>query len=323
MIKEILPNLYQIEVPLPNNPLKALNSYIFKTPDRNLIIDTGMNREECSTVVFSAYQELGVELEKTDFFITHMHADHSGLVATLASATSRVYCSRTDADVILSTESWDNILVGAGVHGFPEQELQSALTKHPGYKYAAKGPVNFSIVREGDEIAIGDYAFRCIETPGHTKGHMCLYETVKKILISGDHVLGDITPNISLFMVEEGNPLREYLQSLDKVDRLEIELVLPGHRKTITNCSARIDELKQHHLARAAEVMAILEKGSANAYTVASQMSWDINCPTWEQFPTPQKWFATGEAIAHLKYLEDEGKVIKTLKNKIYVFSLN
>ena len=323
MLKETLPNLYKIEVPLPNNPLKALNSYIFKTPDRNLIIDTGMNREECSRVIFSAYKQLGIELDKTDFFITHMHADHSGLVARLATETSRVFCSSIDAAVILATDSWDNVLKGACLHGFPEHELQTALARHPGYKYASRGQIEFTIVREGDEIGIGDYVFRCVETPGHTKGHMCLYEPAKKLLISGDHILGDITPNISLFIDAEGNPLQEYLQSLDKIDRLDIELVLPGHRSTITNCRKRIVELKQHHLARAGEVMAILEKGSANAYTVASQMSWEIDCPTWEQFPTPQKWFATGEAIAHLKYLEDEGRVQKVLKDQVFVYTIS
>ena len=322
MLSEILPNMYKIEVPLPKNPLKALNSYVIKGPERHLIIDTGMNREECSRVMFEALRELNVDLEKTDFYITHMHADHSGLVATLAAEASRVYCSGPDAAIISSTESWDHILKGACVHGFPEMELQMALEKHPGYKYASRGHINFSLVKDGDPITIGDYHFRCVETPGHTKGHMCLYEQEKKILVSGDHILGDITPNISLFLSEEGNPLQEYLESLDKVYRLDIDIVLPGHRNILKNHRERIDQLKHHHLERAEEILSILEKGSANAYKIASKMSWDIDCSSWEQFPTPQKWFATGEAIAHLKYLEGEGRVIREIKNGINVFSL-
>ncbi|MFZ5642871.1 MAG: MBL fold metallo-hydrolase [Bacillota bacterium] len=322
MAEKILPNLYRIEIPLPKNPLKAINSYLIKASDRNLVIDTGMNREECSSVMLSALKELDVDLHNTDFFITHMHADHSGLVAALATVDSKVYCSRPDADVILYTDSWEDVLKGACAHGFPEIELRTALEKHPGYKYASRGHIEFSIVKDGDSIAIGDYIFRCVGTPGHTKGHMCLYDRDKKILVSGDHVLGDITPNISMFMTEEGNPLQEYLESLDKVYRLDVELVLPGHRNIFKDHRERISELKKHHRDRADEMLSILDKGSADAYTIASKMKWDIDCPTWDQFPTPQKWFATGEAIAHLKYLEDEGKVKREVRDRINIFSV-
>ncbi|HBV99132.1 MAG: beta-lactamase [Peptococcaceae bacterium BICA1-7] len=321
MIARVLPNLYRIEVPLPGNPLKALNSYVIKGPGRNLVIDTGMNREECSSVMFSDLKELQVELEETDFFITHMHADHSGLVGTLASPASRVFCSRPDADIIVSTDSWNGVLKGACLNGFPEGELQIALKKHPGYKYAHRGYIEFTTVRDGDSIDIGDYHFRCVETPGHTRGHMCLYDREKKIFVSGDHVLDDITPNISMFVSDEGNPLQDYLASLDKVCRLDIELVLPGHRSLIKDLRKRVEQLKQHHVERAEEILSILAKGEAHAYVVASKMSWDIDCPTWEQFPTPQKWFATGEAIAHLRYLEGEGRVKREIKNNINVFS--
>jgi glyoxylase-like metal-dependent hydrolase (beta-lactamase superfamily II) len=323
LFTKILPDLYKIEVPLPRNPLRALNSYVIKGPARNLVIDTGMNREECAVVMFSALKELAVDLQKTDFFITHMHADHAGLVAALAGDEAKVYCSRQDAEVILNFDAWEDVLAGAGDHGFPREELRTALQKHPGYKYSPRGPINFSTVKDGDVIAVGDYNFRCVATPGHTGGHMCLYDPDKKILVSGDHVLDDITPNISMFTSQEGNPLQDYLASLDKVCRLEIEVTLPGHRNIIKNLRQRVDQLKQHHVERADEILSILEKGGADGYTVASQMRWDIDCPTWEQFPTPQKWFATGEAIAHLRYLEGEGRVKRERKGDVYVFSIS
>ena len=83
MIEEILANLYKIEIPLPESPLKALNSYVIKNSERNLIIDTGWNQEECMNAMQTGLKELGVDLRKTDFFITHLHADHLGLVSTL------------------------------------------------------------------------------------------------------------------------------------------------------------------------------------------------------------------------------------------------
>jgi len=179
-------------------------------------------------------------------------------------------------------------------------------------------------LKEDDILTIGDFKFQCIETPGHTRGHMCLYEPHKKVFLSGDHILCDITPNIQLW-IDEWNPLKEYLASLDKVYGLDIELVLPGHRSIFTNWRERIEELKNHHQERAEEILSILEKGSQDAFQIASEMRWDISCnyDSFDFFPTMQKWFATGEAIAHLKYLEEKGAVRRQLLNHKILYSLN
>jgi glyoxylase-like metal-dependent hydrolase (beta-lactamase superfamily II) len=98
----------------------------------------------------------------------------------------------------------------ARLNGFPENELQRVLHSHPGFKFRSKGYPPFHVLKGGDKIIIGDNSFRCIETPGHTKGHMCLYEPDKKIFIAGDHILNDITPTIQLWAFD-WNPLKEYL----------------------------------------------------------------------------------------------------------------
>lgn len=321
MIEQILPNLYRIEVPLPRNPLQAVNCYVIKAKGQSLIIDTGMNRKECMDVMSAGLKELNVDLKKADFFITHLHADHLGLVSSLATDTSTIYFNEADAAIINSTDYWQKAVNLARINGFPEDELERAIKNHPGYKYSSRGQLDFHILKEGDTISIGDYLFECIETPGHTKGHMCLYEPSKKLFIAGDHILIDITPNISLWSNEE-NPLNEYLASLDKVYNLDVKLVLPGHRGTFNNHKQRIQELKHHHQTRANEVLSILRKGNQNAFQVASQMSWDMPYESWELFPIPQKWFATGEAIAHLKYLEEKGKIRREIKKQKIVFSL-
>ena len=321
MIEEILPNLYRIEVPLPRSPLQATNSYIIKGQGRNLIIDTGWNHEKSRGVLSSGLKELDVDSKKTDFFVTHLHADHLGLVSVLATDTSTVYFNKPDADVINLSSNWDRNFNFAGIHGFPEDENKKAMENHPGRKYTSIGRPDFHIVQEGDTVSIGDYSFRCIETPGHTRGHLCLYEPDKKIFMSGDHILIDITPNISLWSDDE-DPLAEYLNSLGKVYDLDVELVLPGHRSIFKNHKERIQELKHHHRARADEVLSILKKGNNNAYQVASQMSWDIDYKSWELFPPQQKWFAFGEAMAHLKYLEEKGEVQQQRQGQGIVFAL-
>jgi glyoxylase-like metal-dependent hydrolase (beta-lactamase superfamily II) len=267
-------------------------------------------------------RELGVDIRKTDFFITHLHADHFGLISDLITDTSKIYFNQPDADRFKSGFRWDDFVNFARLNGVPENELQAIRQSHPGLKFRAKEGLAFHILREGDAISIGNYVFKCVETPGHTWGHMCLYEPNKKIFIAGDHILNDITPNIQLWS-DEWDPLKEYLASLEKVYKLDIELVLPGHRGIFKNCRERIQELKHHHQKRLEEIISILEKGKKNTFQVASQMSWDIICDSWDLFPVSQKWFATGEAIAHLKYLKEKGMIRKEIRRQKILFSLD
>ena len=321
MIEEILANLYRIEIPLPKNPLKSLNSYVIRNTGRNLIVDTGWDQKECMDAMQAGLRALGVDLRKTDFFITHLHADHLGLLSRLATETSTIYFNQPEAERIKSVNRWNDFVDFARMNGFPEDELQAALHSHPGYKYGLKGDLPFRIVKEGDRISIGHYLFKCVETPGHTKGHICLYEPNKKIFAAGDHILDDITPTIQLWS-DDWDPLKEYLESLAKVYKLDIELVLPGHRGIIRNCKERIRELKDHHEKRLEEIVSILRKGSQNAFEVASQMSWDVIYEAWDTFPVSQKWFATGEAIAHLKYIEEKREIRKEMRDQKIVYSL-
>jgi glyoxylase-like metal-dependent hydrolase (beta-lactamase superfamily II) len=326
MIEEILAHLYKIEIPLPNSPLKAINSYLVKGSGRNLIIDTGMNREECKRVMQAALEKLGADLGKTDFFITHFHVDHLGLVSSLKADNATVYLGRPDAERfkrIMAGSLWTDMIDFTRMNGFPEVEIQGIFDNHPANRYGFKGDLSFRSLEDGDTLSVGSYRFKCVATPGHTKGHMCLHELDKKIFIAGDHILSDITPNISLRSDAE-NPLKEYLASLDKVKRLnKIGLVLPGHGKPLKNYKERIDELKDHHEERAEEAISILKKGSKNAYEIASEMKWDIGCDSWDHWPVLQKWFAIGEAIAHLKYLEEKGILRKTIQDRKMIFFLN
>jgi glyoxylase-like metal-dependent hydrolase (beta-lactamase superfamily II) len=322
MVEELLPNLFRIEIPLPKSPLKYLNSYVIKDSTRNMIIDTGLNRKECLEAMEAGLREIDVDLKNTDFFITHLHADHFGLVAELVTEGAKIYFNRPDTEIIEAKGSWETMLNYAGLNGFPREVLQTALKNHPGYKFGSEWIPELSILSDDDTIDIGDYTFQCVETPGHTRGHTCLYESARKVLLSGDHILIDITPNIQCW-TDDDNPLAKYLTSLDKVYDLDVDLVLPGHRRLFKDHRKRINELKDHHRRRADEVLSILDSGPRHAFQVASKMTWDITYESWEAFPLMQKWFATGEAIAHLRYIEDLGHVSRTIESGITLFSLN
>jgi glyoxylase-like metal-dependent hydrolase (beta-lactamase superfamily II) len=276
--------------------------------------------------MFSTLKRLNVDLGKTDFFITHLHADHLGLVAKLATDTSTVYFNQKEASVINADSvekerRWQKLDAVYIWNGFPEDELRKSMENHPGRQYSLKAHLDFCILKEGDTIRAGEYSFRCIETPGHSPGHMCLYEPNKKILVAGDHILPDITPNIT-FWLEMEDSLREYLASLEKVYALDVDLVLPGHRNIWNDHKKRINELLAHHQARLKEVLSALEDGEKTTFQIAPYLTWDINYSSWELFPAAQKWFAVGETLAHLKYLEEQGMVRReTQENKI-LFSL-
>lgn len=322
---EVAPELFRIEVPLPENPLKAVNSYVVRGKDRNLVIDTGMRRDECERALMAGLQELDIDLSRTDFFITHLHADHLGLVTRLATDTSTVYMGEVEAGLVAGLQDsgsfWGRVAEFARTGGIPEEAIQEAMKEHPGIKHSPPKYPEFTIVDEGYPVCAGDYRFKCVFTPGHTPGHFCLYEPDRKFFVSGDHVLNDITPNITAWF-GEANPLEEYLASLDKVAAFDVELVLPGHRGVFRDLQGRIAELKNHHEVRTEEVLAILATGSKTVYEVASEMTWSIVADGWDDFPIMQKWFATGEAGTHLRYLEEHGAIQVEARDDAYVFSV-
>ncbi|HEX7550551.1 MAG TPA: MBL fold metallo-hydrolase [Candidatus Methylomirabilis sp.] len=306
MVTEVFDDIYRMEIPLPRNPLRTINSYLVRGQDRWLMIDTGMNRPECLEVMRASLQALSVDLDRTDFFVTHCHSDHIGLVSELKTGTSKVFLNPVDAAVILNPDLWAEMAVEARTHGFPDPD--TAVEKHPGRRYLFSGHPEFTYLRERDTLPIGKYAFRCVETPGHTPGHMCLYDPEARILFSGDHILDTITPNITGWCCG-GDPLGEFLDSLNKIAAYDVRMILPGHRNLIPDHLRRIGEIKEHHRVRMQEVTDILAGEEQTAYQVASRMTWNIDCARWEDFPVPQKWFATGEALAHLLHLERTGRI--------------
>lgn len=313
MIDEVLPHIYRIEVPLPQNPLKSLNSYALLSPTRNILIDTGLNRPECSAALFSGMAELGLDFSNTDLVLTHMHADHVGLSGLFESHGSRIFCSFIDGRLaynLYGQKNWANLASLTKPHGFPQSDVEKVMQSLPGRKYPPDCFRRYVPLVEGDKLEIGEYELHCIATPGHTPGNLCLYEPTKKFLFSSDHILGDITPNISQWNLND-TFLATYLDSLNKISHYEVNLVLPGHRSLFTNCRERIQELSSHHAARNQEILAALPAEQAlTAYQIASRISWNVHSPDWERFPAAQKWFATGETLAHLCYLRDEGTIV-------------
>lgn len=321
-MENVYPNIYRIQIPLPNNPLKATNSYFIRGHDRNLLVDNGFNCPESRDAMLAARQELGFQMETTDLFITHLHSDHSGLTSYLATPDTTVWMSAADAGVVgagRNSSHWQMFRDFLHISGLLASGVEDTVEKHPGYQHAGDIFDRFTLVEDGDPIQVGSYCFHCLQTKGHTPGHMCLYEPRHRLLLSGDHILGKITPNITLWNMEN-DVLGEYLESLDKVASLKVDLVLPGHRYILTDCRGRIEALKAHHERRLEDVLRILGRERMNGVQVASRMKWDLSYRDWKDFPWGQKLFATGEAMSHLYHLVKKGVLTMSLTDGVVFY---
>lgn len=322
MIKKVYENIYMFELALPNNPLKAINIYVIKDGHRGLVIDTGFNMKECREGLLNAFEEMKLDISNLDLFITHHHADHSGLADMFQEAGSKVYAGEIDGRLVndlTDSKYWTK---------FEEQKIVLDLVRdnvvfeeHPAYEYCTKDIIDFDYVSEGRGIQVGEYFFEVIDIPGHTPGHVGLYERKHKLFFGGDHILDKITPNIAFWGFEE-NILGTYLNSLAKIYEYEIDYLFPSHRNVIRDHHRRINELMGHHKERLNEIVKILEGREFTARDVAAQMSWRIRAKSWEDFPIPQKWFAAGEAMSHLEHLYWVGKASRDIKDEKMYYKL-
>ena len=145
-------------------------------------------------------------------------------------------------------------------------------------------------------LEAGGRRLTCLPAPGHTPGQLCFWDEADGILFTGDHVLFDISPNITPWNGME-DALGCYLDSLRAVRELPARLALPGHRRPGA-LAPRVDALLEHHARRLDELTAILRaRPGSTAYEAAAHMTWNIRSRSWDDFPLAQKWFAVGECV--------------------------
>ena len=323
--EEVAANIYRIPVALPNNPLKSLNSYLIKDPDQSLLVDTGFRMEECRADLQAGLAELNVEAGDLDIFITHLHADHTGLAPDLIGGGRKMMIGAVDRGWLVSGNAsalkWGGNIDKYLKSGMSFESIGETPSFSPMKHLAPKASSAYIGLEEGHVLSVGGYNLRCVQTPGHTPGHMCLWDESRQLMFTGDHVLFDITPNITVWG-NNGDSLGSYLNSLEDVKRYPVKTALPGHRAS-GDFAARIEALLAHHERRLAGILDIIgnEPGLSGA-EIAKRMKWRIRAASWDEFPDTQKIFAVGEVMSHLDYLQIRDRIRSENKNGVYLYYL-
>ena len=274
------PAVYRVDVPLPDNPLKNLNCYVIQDSGETLIIDTGFNRKECLDALLEGLAELDADWEKTNLFLTHLHADHTGLAPTLMKdKPGKMYMSRVDYAVLeglMVGEVWKVSDANFIAEGFTQEQINILHSGNPARGFEPECFFDVEELEDGDVITVGKWKFQCILVPGHTPGQMLLYQREEQLLFTADHILFDITPNITCW-VGTADSLGNYLDSLVKTRDIPIRTALPAHRKNDMNVYERMDEIVEHHLKRLKETVdAIQQFPGSHATKIAACLRWSM-----------------------------------------------
>ncbi|MCO5125168.1 MAG: MBL fold metallo-hydrolase [Rhizobacter sp.] len=254
--------------------------------------------------------------------VTHMHPDHMGLAHWLTQRWGldgrdcRLWISATDYNAArlasASTLTFGGELAAAHFmrHGLVDPESIAKVRARTSY-YASMVPAvpeRYRRLMDGNRIAIGAHEWRCVAGYGHAPEHMALHCPDLGVLISGDMVLPRISTNVMVIDIEpEADPLTLYLASIERFRALpETTLVLPSHGRPFTGLQRRIDQLREHHDERFAEVIAACTARPHSAAEIVPIMFK-------RELDLHQLTFAMGEAIAHLHGLWFAGKLRREL----------
>lgn len=328
---EVVQGVHQIKIPLPNSnmPLDHVNVYLVEGSQGNLLIDAGWNTPEAFSALEEGLRDSGFDFKDiSQIIITHLHADHYGMAGKIKELSgAKVALSKIEADMLDSRYVNLDALLQQLTHflhsnGVPQDELPGfARASLPARKFVI--PVSPDIILEGGgKISIGSSEFEVLLTPGHSPGHICLYEPERKLLFSGDHVLPEITPNVGFHPQSGENPLGGFLKSLQYLSKLEVNFVFPGHGHVFSGLGLRIEELIRHHEKRELDIMNVLRAEKKSAYQIAAEIPWvpDAEDATFQDLSVFDKRLAVMETLAHIQLWVTEGELQRIKENDIILY---
>lgn len=312
--REPAPGVFRLVLPLPFPGLDEVNAYLLTSNDGATLVDCGIwfpderDNDHGWTVLVDAIEMTGASIgDVKRLFLTHSHIDHYGMAGRLKEATGCEILMHKEGDSELDVlrdpdrhrRELRQTYADHGVHD--ETELEE-LTKFEDWRGFVHSVVEADVWLNGDEtLTVGERDWELVYTPGHARSHLCLFSAEEKLLISGDHLLGSITPHID-FRRGDHDPLGDFLGSLEKVEKLEPAVVLPGHGRPFADGAESARGTARHHERRLGAILQVVRKQACTADHITNE----IFGATLLNF---QKRLALGEALAHIHYLRLKGEI--------------
>ena len=326
--------VYRFQIDFPSSfGLRFVCMYLFNIDDTHILVDAGINIPDWKRKFFSELQKLNLSIKDIDYLIiTHDHPDHVGLMEEIKHKNPdiQVLMHEITHDVIKwMTDPKNDDEIKKSAEELKERSMKYGLTEK-----MAKNIFGFStsmhrmipyvkpdrIINDNDEIKFDSTNLKFIWTPGHSLGHICVFEEKNRHLFCGDTILSRITPHIGASMLTSSiekkidftNILDFYLKSLDKIDQLNSKIIFPAHQELIYEPHKRILEMKQHHENRLYEVSKVIENNAKTPYEI-SQIHFG------DDLDGMNTLLALSEVLSHLIYLEYQGRIKRIEKdNKLY-----
>ena len=312
-LSEVNAGIFELRLPIPFED-GLVNVFLFQDGHEADLLDCGMNSEDSVEAILRAVEHIGARRLRK-LVVTHIHPDHYGAAGTLAGdGRADLYLHRLEVPLVnpryveleqLVAEVRRYLLI----NGVPEDEADVLSNSQRALSQVVK-PADPAVQLDGAEVvAMGHHRLRVEWTPGHSPGHISLFEKESGLLFAGDHILPDLSPNIGLHPQSTPDPLHDYLSGLRRMAALEPRQVLPAHGRPFADVNARVETLTRHHLRRLDQILEIVDRQEKSGWQVALEL-WGPRENLYE------KRLALQEGLAHLQALAVDGKVLKTVTPK-------
>ena len=315
-VEQVRPGLWSIPVPLPDTPLRYVLVYVLELDDGVALVDAGWDTPEAWGALEEGLAIAGGSVaDVRGVVVTHIHPDHYGLAGKVREA-SGAWIGLHPADAALLEGRYvatDQLMANMSdlleVCGVPAPLVPDLAASSMQIRAFVRMAPPDRLVEDGDVVDFAGWDLRAVWTPGHSPGHLCFHSPSRRLVLSGDHVLPRISPNVSVHSQQGGNPLADYLASLRVVEGLECDEVLPGHEWRFSGLADRVVALRAHHRARLDEILAALDAGERTCWDLTTRLTWSRPLETSSLFIQRA---ASGETLAHLVLLESQGAVVRT-----------
>jgi glyoxylase-like metal-dependent hydrolase (beta-lactamase superfamily II) len=299
--------VYRLRLPLPWPGVPHCNAWAVSAGDGFVLFDTGMHQPGSMADLERALEMCGLRLADTKLVVcTHAHSDHCGQAATIVEQVGcELWMHPSHELMTRMVEDPQAVLARrlevARQSGVPEE----ALRRYEAQRGTAEPGIAGPIAPDRDLVSgvsvesdLGEWVV--YETPGHSPSHVCLFQPERRLLISGDHLLG----RISLYF-EFGyspNPVGEFLSSLDVVERLGARLCLAGHGRTFTDVHAHIAGNRSLVEESLANVLGAAREGEPTAFEVVTRVHGD-------SLSQQNAHWLLSQVLGYLTHLESVGSV--------------